>query len=240
MHRLDLSLTDPAENLAVDEAMLELIDQATGEPLEVLRLWNFESPVVVIGRASKIAEEVNQEFCEASNIPILRRTSGGTAVTAGPGCFMYSLVLCLRQRPHLRNVDIAHRYVMETIREALSVHVGEIQFQGTCDLTWRARKFSGNSLRVGRDAILYHGTILFDYPLDLIGSSLGIPPRQPEYRGDRTHMDFVTNLPASESQIKDAISRAFNANKVLTKWPRERTMELAREKYSTDEWNLRR
>ena len=48
MKLLDLTLDSPAENLALDEALLEQAE-ADG-PQEVLRLWEPESPLVVMGR----------------------------------------------------------------------------------------------------------------------------------------------------------------------------------------------
>ena len=38
MHLLDLTLATPAENLALDEGLLELAE-GSREPCEVLRLW---------------------------------------------------------------------------------------------------------------------------------------------------------------------------------------------------------
>jgi lipoate-protein ligase A len=49
MKLLDLTLPTPAENLALDEALLDAAE--AGElPDEVLRLWEFPQAVVVIGR----------------------------------------------------------------------------------------------------------------------------------------------------------------------------------------------
>ena len=101
MRYLDLTLPGPAENLALDEALLEEAE-STGMPLETLRLWEAPQHAVVIGRSSHMAAEVRGDVCRELNVPVLRRISGGAAVVVGPGCLMYAVVLSLRLRPHLR------------------------------------------------------------------------------------------------------------------------------------------
>ena len=54
---------------------------------EILRLWQPESNFVVIGRGSRIAEEVNLPATQAAGVPVLRRSSGGAAIVAGAGLF---------------------------------------------------------------------------------------------------------------------------------------------------------
>ena len=79
MHLLDLTLGTPAGNLALDEALLEEAE-ASAEPREALRLWESPEPLVVLGRSSQIALEVNLAGCQSRGIPVLRRTSGGAAL----------------------------------------------------------------------------------------------------------------------------------------------------------------
>ena len=59
MLQLDMTLPTPAENLALDEALLETAE-AEGDAAEYLRLWESPVPCVVIGRASRLAGEVRE------------------------------------------------------------------------------------------------------------------------------------------------------------------------------------
>ena len=79
MKLLDLTLDTPEENVALDQALLDHAE-AGGEPSELLRLWESPSPMVVIGRSSKIDTEVNRDFCRRADVAVLRRSSGGPAV----------------------------------------------------------------------------------------------------------------------------------------------------------------
>ncbi len=237
MERLDLSLADPAANLALDEALL--VQAEAGEGGEVLRLWSFAHAVVVIGRGSKLSGEADQTYCQAHGIPILRRCSGGAAIVGGPGCLMYSLVLSLQLRPQLRQVDQAHRMVMARLLDAVAGQHAGVRWQGTCDLTVAGRKFSGNSLRIARQHLLYHGTVLHAADLDQIHRCLATPPRQPEYRQGRSHADFITNLAIDPRQLRDDIAAAFGATDAMRQWPRETTARLKSQRYDDPAWHHR-
>ncbi len=238
MRYLDLTLPTPAENLALDEALLEEAEH-TGRPLETLRLWEPTAPMVVVGRSSRIDVEVHRDECRRRAIPILRRSSGGAAIVTGPGCLMYALVLSYHGRPELRLVDHAHRFVLGRVASALRPLVPEVTCRGTSDLAVGDLKFSGNSLRCKRDHFLYHGAVLYDFPLELIDQCLAMPPRQPDYRGGRAHRGFVTNLPLSPATIRTALIAAWDADQPCTEWPRAATHRLAAERYNCSEWNER-
>ncbi len=182
------------QNLALDEALLDEAE-AANEPREALRIWEPIAPLVVVGRSSHVNREVHEEACRGRGIPILRRTSGGAAIVTGPGCLMYAVVLSYELRPALRSLEAAHSLVMETLLSAISRLLPGAARRGICDLTYHDRKFSGNSVRCRRQHLLYHGTMLYDFDLELIEECLCMPPRVPDYRGGRNHREFVTNLP---------------------------------------------
>jgi len=239
MQYLDLTLHTPAENLALDEALLEEAE-AADRPIETLRLWEPLQNMVVVGRSSKIDVEVNTRACRELGIPVLRRISGGAAVVCGPGCFMYSLVLSVEHRTPLRAVDTAHCFVLGTLAKGLSpLADGNVHCQGTSDLVVGQWKFSGNSVRLRRRHLLYHGTLLLDFPLELIAQCLAMPPRQPDYRKGREHGDFVKNLAADRSEVRTALIKAWEADRNRTDWPKQDVERLVRQRYALDAWNQR-
>ena len=241
MQLLEITLDTPAGNVALDEALLDEAEQA-GAEAECLRLWESPVPLVVVGRASHVDREVNRAACTQRLVPIIRRTSGGASIVCAPGCLMYALILSYERRPALRIIEKAHCFVLSTLREALSVLVPDISIAGTSDLAIGNEtplKFSGNSLRCKRSHMLYHGTLLYDCPLELIGSCLNMPPRQPTYRGGRSHTDFLTNVPLTADALRSAMIRAWRPTEVRSDWPMAITDELVTEKYSQPEWNYR-
>lgn len=236
MRYLDLTLPGAAENLALDEALLEEAESA-GCGTETLRLWEPARPMTVLGRSSKIDDEIHLDACRELEIPLLRRVSGGATVLIGPGCLMYALLLSLRLRPRLRAADHAHRFILGTLAGALRPLAPGVRCRGISDLAVGEHKFSGNSLRLKRDHLLYHGTLLYDFPLELIGRCLKRPSRQPKYRNDRSHREFLTNLSLERGAIRRALVAAWEAYEPYGEWPQERTARLVVEKYGRREWN---
>jgi lipoate-protein ligase A len=225
-----------AEDLALDEALLEAAESGR-PPGEVLRVWEMRRPTVVLGRSSQLAVEANVAECRRRGIDVLRRTSGGAAVVGGPGCLMYSVVLCYERLPHLRAVDEAHRYVLNTVLAAVRPHLGDARCRGTSDLAVGEQKFSGNSLRCRRDYLLYHGTLLYDFPLELIAACLGTPPRQPDYRAARPHGEFVRNVPIPRADLIAGLRAAFAAHEEFRDPPWADVAKLVAEKYGRRSWN---
>ncbi|MBN2581269.1 MAG: lipoate--protein ligase family protein [Pirellulales bacterium] len=236
MQYLNLTLPMPAENLALDEALLEEAEAAAA-PREILRLWESPVPLVVVGRSSRVDDEVHVETCRAHGVPILRRPSGGAAIVAGPGCLMYALVLSYQQRPELRPVAHCHSFVLNVIAAALHCFCPEVRCAGTSDLVFGDRKFSGNSMRARRRNFLYHGTLLYQFPSEQIGHYLKTPPRTPAYRAGRDHAAFVTNLPLSREVLGNALIQAWAATDPRSDWPPASVTRLVAERYSQPEWN---
>jgi lipoate-protein ligase A len=239
MRLFDLTLATPEENLALDEALLDEAE-ASAEPREALRLWESPEPLVVLGRSSLSALEVNLSGCQAQGIPVLRRTSGGAAIVAGRGCLMYAVVLSYELRPHLRALDAAHRFVLDTTLDALRPLIDGLRCQGTSDLTLGDAKVSGNSVRCKRRSFLYHGTLLYDFHLPLVDACLRMPPRQPAYRNDRAHQAFIANLPVSGPALRNALVAAWRADPTQLDWPRQRVDDLVATRYSQADWNFQR
>jgi lipoate---protein ligase len=236
MQLLDLTLATPEENLALDEALLEEAE-ASVRPVEVLRLWDAAVPMVVVGRSSRLANEVDLLACQARGVPVLRRASGGAAIVTGPGCLMYAVVLSYELRPGLRSVDQAHHVALASLVAALRSLGILATRRGTSDLAVDERKVSGNSLRCKRRHLLYHGTLLYDFSLPLVEQLLRMPPRRPQYRHDRSHGEFLINLSVARDALRQAIISAWGADTPLNEWPRQRVRQIVAQRYGRPEWN---
>lgn len=245
MQLLDLTLNSSADNLALDEALLEeaeaRFDKAPeNRAAEVLRIWEPRDFMVVVGSSSRVAEEVDLEVCRAQGVPVMRRASGGCAIVAGPGCLMYSVVLSYAGRSHLRFIDQAHQHVLGPITRSLKELFGINAIRaGISDLVCDDRKISGNSLRCKRNFFLYHGTLLYNFPLVRVSKLLKMPGRQPEYRQHRPHADFITNLSLDADSLRRVLISAFDASERRWTWPLQLTATLVEKKYGSEEWNLK-
>lgn len=238
MQLLNLTLPLPAENLALDEALLDAC--AAGDITDsVLRLWEPDNYFVVLGRSSDPSVEVNLAACRAQKISVLRRASGGGTILAGPGCLMVAVVLGYDKHPELKSIPRAHQFVLNRIAASLAHLVPSITLAGTSDLAFSSnsnplQKFSGNALRAKRTHFLYHGTLLYDFDLDRVDQLLAQQTREPIYRSSRVHREFIANLPASRKQLVTALTKSWQANEQLIDWPKEQIQNIVKEKYTDD------
>jgi len=255
MQRLELTLPTPAENIALDEALLEWAEQENSER-ELLRLWESPMATVVVGRSSRLPLEVNEDVCREQDVAVVRRSSGGAAIVAAPGCLMYALILSYKLRPELKDIRRAHTDILNRFSRSLQqslAGVGVVSQAGTSDLVFvpvtgacatqetsgppTLRKFAGNSMRAKRTHLLYHGTLLYDFDLSSLERFLRQPPRQPNYRQERSHDDFVTNLPLTREALVKSIDHAWPTDSELDEWPGARVAELVAERFGEKKWN---
>jgi len=236
MKLLDLTLPSPAANLACDEALLDWCEGGRCEGL--LRFWESPEYFVVLGYANKASSEADLEACRERGVPVLRRCSGGGAVLQGPGCLNYSLVLKIEGA--LQSITETNCHVMQRNRDALQTLLKQkVEIRGTTDLTLGNLKFSGNAQRRRRNFLLFHGSFLLQFDLKLIGQLLKFPSRQPDYRADRPHSKFLTQLTVSAHDVKNSLRKEWNANEPLAAAPMDAIEGLVRTRYSTEAWNLR-
>jgi lipoate-protein ligase A len=249
MRFIELNPPAPAENLAADEALLDWCEHGAEE--EILRFWEPRETFVVVGYANKVATEVNVAACEQKNVPIFRRCSGGGTIVQLRGGLNYSLILRIAENSATHNITAANKFIMErngaAIQSALGSRLSAISVRGHTDLTLVPRsappvtekKFAGNSQRRRKRFLLFHGTLLLNCDLNLIGELLPMPSLQPDYRASRSHADFLTNLNLPAETVKAALAQAWNARAELKNPPLAEIKKLAQEKYSTREWNFK-
>lgn len=239
MKFLDLTLPSPAENLALDEALLDAAENGSGGP--VLRFWESSVTFAVLGFSRKAVEDLNLDACQRDGIPVLRRPSGGGTVLQGPGCLNFALVLNLGQDPRLRTIQGTNAWVLDRIADALQPAVPGVEKRGISDLALNGRKVSGTAQRRKRDHLLFHGTLLHSFALASVEKYIAHPKLQdePDYRKTRSHADFLTTLQAPASLLKDLIRDTWNARHPLDQIPSGSVAELVRERYSRSDWNLK-
>ncbi|MEM9701268.1 MAG: lipoate--protein ligase family protein [Planctomycetota bacterium] len=240
---------DPREDLALDEALLRQTDEEGGPG--VLRLWERPDHCVVLGRANRLAKNVNGVACDAAGVPILRRSSGGGTVLLGPGALCWSLVLPVgpggpgRAEGVPNDVGGVTAAIMHRLAETLGKQAPGIGVDGTSDLTIASQtgsrlKIGGNAQRWLKRAMLHHGTLLYDFDLPAIRRFLTAPERQPDYRADRAHGAFVANLPLSRPTHVNALKDAFGAADATPVIPFKRMTELLNERFADPAWHASR
>ncbi|HEX2612040.1 MAG TPA: hypothetical protein VHO02_00410 [Fibrobacteria bacterium] len=166
---------------------------AAGTPY---RTWIPEKPLIVLGYSQDPKAELNTEVIVADGIPVYKRRGGGGAVYLDAGC------VCVAWRIPKREALGIHDYfgagnsaVARALRGAFGIEAGP---RGISDLAVPtpagSRKILGSSLHLPREHALYLASILVDTSVAKLDRYLRHPTREPDYRGGRTHADFVVNL----------------------------------------------
>ena len=194
------AFTDPAENLAFDEALLRVAPES---PV----LWLWRNPVcVVVGRGQRIAREVRIEECARDGVPVLRRASGGGTVFHDPGNLNVTLVLPgPTDRP------------LETLGKVMSAAVDQLGLVpriGDRGLFVDDAKLCGFAVFRTKTGLLAHSTLLVETSAALVGRYLTSAPADP--RPLDSHRSPVASLaehglrpgfPSVEAAVRAAASQ---------------------------------
>ena len=210
MELTDLGVVPPARGIREERKILESVERArcagvhAGNTQSGLRggehllIWEAAHPAVVLPRNGAADAWAYPEACVARRVPILRRDSGGGSVVLGPGCLNFALVLSLDARPAVADVTGSYVTLLRAMVDALAIPGVTIH---STDLALGNRKFAGHAQRRLRHTLLHHGTILYDFDIDLIDVLLPEPPRRPAWRGSRRHREFLTDAPVERADL---------------------------------------
>lgn len=208
MQLRDHSFSKPSDNLLYDDALWHLADKENAG--EFLRFWESPTYFIVLGRIGKAEIDIAEDMTRKEGIPVLRRSSGGGTVVQGPGCLNYTFVLSKNDRPQLNDLRRSYEWISAQVIDALAQCGMKAQFRPISDITTLDdKKISGNAQRRGKNAILHHGTILYDFDLNLISRYLKMPIDMPDYRKSRPHTDFVVNCPINPEQFKKNLAQTL-------------------------------
>lgn len=170
----------------------ELVAEARATGRALCRVYRPDGVAVVIGRGGDAARELHEAAITADGVPVFRRPGGGGAVVLDPGNVIVALVLPL---PGLGGIPAAFKLASDVVISALAAcGVAGVTQRGISDLALGDRKLGGSCLRRERGLAHYTATLLVDPDLALLDRYLQHPPREPDYRAGRAHLDFVATL----------------------------------------------
>jgi len=156
-------------------------------------LWLWEAAAIecVLG-AGTPSTDVDLALCAASDVPVYRRKGGGGAVVLSPGCLI--ITACYDGKRKQFATQWIDPIAQAIARAIASLGLPDVRVRGLGDVALGERKILGSSLYANRELALYQGSLLVDSDLDLIPAYLPHPSKEPDYRGGRSHLDFVTSL----------------------------------------------
>jgi lipoate-protein ligase A len=200
-----------SREMARDWQLFQAVE--SGERRFGWRTWEITRPAVIVGRSSAVAQLVDEAACRADGVPIVRRCSGGGAVVLGPGCVNYTVALMFVSCPQLYDVAASFSIILSRVITALGI--AGLTIEGGTDLVMNDRKISGNAQRRGRQVLLHHGTLLYDFDAALATRYLYEPVRRPAYRGIRSHAAFLANVPLTGADARARLGDALQGLRAI-------------------------
>ena len=153
--------TNPYFNIGAEEYFLKNFSD------DIIMFWQ-SNPSVIVGKHQNTMAEVNINFANKYNMPVIRRISGGGTVYHDEGNINYSIITSSENREQL--VDFRN-FTKPMIDFLDSLGLTAV-FEGKNNLTVNGKKFSGNSAHVYKNRILNHGTLLFNTNLQNLVSAI--------------------------------------------------------------------
>ena len=181
---IEVSTTDPAFNLALEEYVFEKMPRDR----EYFLTWRNDN-AIIIGRHQNTAAEINDEFVKEKNIKVVRRLSGGGAVYHDLGNLNFTFIVDAQPG---QKVDL--RKFCQPIADTLCALGAKAEVDGRNDILIDGMKVSGNAQYVRQGRVMHHGTILFDSDMNVLSQALRPDPAKALAKGVKSVRSRVTNV----------------------------------------------
>jgi len=250
---IDLETHDAYINMAIDEAIMLAIKEGNAPP--TLRLYRWKPSAVSIGTFQGMHDEVDIAFCKSSGIDFIRRITGGGAVYHDYNGEVTYSILMPKKHP-LARTDIIESYKLlcgGVIRALYYLGIKNAEFKPINDVTVNGKKVSGNAMTRRHGCMLQHGTVLLSLDIHQMFTILKVPQEKisdkmiSDVKERVTSIQDILNRSVTIKELQETLARGFsdalNIELQTGKLSAEETqtaMKLAKEKYSTDEWNFSR
>lgn len=187
---LDTGLRCGAENIALNRALLEA--HQAGETPHTLRFLRF-TPAALVGFHQDVAQELRVDYCQAHQIEIQRRITGGGAIYFDETQLGWELYL---DKAFLGSADmtqIAERICVAAAQGISRLGI-EAQFRPRNDIEVNGRKISGTGGAFDGNSIMYQGTLLLDFDIERMLKVLHIPAEKLADKAIASARERVVNL----------------------------------------------
>ncbi len=176
-------INDPHTNLAIEEYCIR--NFTTDDYL----LFYVNRPSIIIGRHQNTLEEINQAYCEAHNIDVVRRISGGGAVYHDFGCLNFSFMTDY-DRTKLNNFKQFTAPIVKILND-MGVPAA---MKGRNDIEANGKKISGNAQFSSVKRMFSHGTLLLDTDLGEVFNALEVKMTKIKSKGHKSAKARVANI----------------------------------------------
>lgn len=151
------------------------------------------SPTVIFGRHQVMLNEVNTAFCEAHEIAMYRRKSGGGCVYADRGNLMISYVT------NNTHSEAVFQHYLDLLTHALSQAGYPTVKSEHNDVLVNGRKVSGNACYALPTGTIVHGTLLWNVDFEVLQQAITPTREKLQKHGVESVRQRVVNLSSMPS-----------------------------------------
>jgi len=162
----------PALHMALDEVLTDEVSAGRRGP--TLRIWEWASPAVVIGRFQSLRNEVDADAAARHGIEVVRRISGGGAMFIEPeGAITYSIYA---PEEMVKGLSFPESYAFFDgwVIQALRRLGLEAWYSPLNDITASGGKIGGAAQARRLGAVLHHTTMAYQMNGELMSQVLRI------------------------------------------------------------------
>lgn len=198
----------PIINIALDETLVEEVAQGQRKPF--MRIWEWNSPQIVIGSFQSYVNEVNQEGIDKYGITVSRRISGGGAMFMEPGnCITYSLVVPTALVDGL-SFEESYSFLDEWTMEALEKVGIKAKYVPLNDIASDKGKIAGAAQkRFANGYTLHHVTMAYDIDAEKMNECLRIGKEKVRDKGLRSAVKRVDPMRSQTGMDRAEIIAVF-------------------------------
>ncbi|MER3484265.1 MAG: lipoate--protein ligase family protein [Meiothermus sp.] len=233
----------PQMHMALDEALTYAVGSGKRPP--TLRIWEWGSPAVVIGRYQSVRNEVDPENLGRYGFEVVRRISGGGAMFIEPGNTITYSLYAPQELVQGMSFQESYAFMDVWVLQALKSLGIEASYQPINDITSPGGKIAGAAQTRCGGAVLHHVTMAYDIDAAKMTQVLRIGREKLSDKGQTSAQKRVdplrsqTGLPRAE--VIDRMVGTFaelhpSQPDKLGEEELEAARELVKTKFGTKEW----
>ena len=162
-------------------------------------VWIPNETCIVMGRSNNPVDSLLIENIITDNIPVYKRPSGGETVVLSNK--MIVLSVAVEQTDFKSGKSYFKDYNNKIISALESFGIKNLGYKGISDITINNLKILGSSIYQNKHVVFYHAVLNVCESVSLIDRYLKHPVREPDYRKNRSHKDFVTSIAQEKYNI---------------------------------------
>lgn len=228
---------NPCINHAIEEYLINNFDD------DCFMLWRNE-PCILIGKNQNTLTEINVDYVNEHNIPVVRRMSGGGTIFCDLGNILFTFISKEQEKQFADFSKFTDPIIYAL--EKLSI---KAELSGRNDLLINGKKFSGNAQYNSRNKTLHHGSILFSSSISDLTKALRVKNIKFEDKAVKSIESRVTNISEHLKEpmnvlefikfLNDCIIRKYCESGFyeFTEEDWNEIRKISKEKYETWDWN---